>query len=130
MTIEVVLVGIPVVSSIGIGVRVDNGHTSEACRSLEDWQVGCVADELRVVQLNDRLAHEIGAAREVDDGRGSGTAVTALATPVALRDRVVDGSGIVGRAITLCTIVSDVSEDFVGRAVGAEGNGALALDGL
>lgn len=130
LAIKVVLVGVPVgaISSWNVRIRVDNAHTLEAGRSLDSGHLESIADELRVVILNDRLADNISSRREIDNGWLGGGRVTFLATARAIANGLVDGVGIVGRAVTLSAVVLDVAVNLVAGRVGVEGSLALALD--
>lgn len=65
---EVVLIGIPVGPCIIVGVAVHD------CDALERWcgfdrrKIDSISDKLGVVQLNQRLADEVGTRRKVDKG--------------------------------------------------------------
>ncbi len=76
LTEEVVLVGVPICPGIGIRVGVNNCDAYKIGSSFEDGQADGISDELRVVQLNNRLADNVGTGRKVDDGWGDGGGVT------------------------------------------------------
>ena len=123
---KVVLVDIPVAAVIVVGVRVDDCHALEAGRRLKCWRCNGIADELSVVVLDNGLADDIGARREVNESRNDCRGVTALATTVAIRDGSVDCFGIVGRTVSFGTIVLDVAENL--KVARAKSDTALSLD--
>jgi len=71
LTEEVVLVGVPVGSSVLIWIRVNDSDTLEACCSLYSWNGDGIANELCVVQLDDWLADEVVTRWEVDQSWGN-----------------------------------------------------------
>ena len=132
LTVEVVLVGVPVgsIATWDIGVGIDQAHTFEVGSGLQDRHVQWVTDELGVVVLNDGLADDVGTGREVDESGGSGCGVAALTTTVAVSDNLVNDFGIVSNTIALGSQLLDVTEDLVGLWVGVESSLALTLDTL
>ena len=69
---EVVLVSIPVDTSIGVWIGVDQRNASKPSRSLDCGNRNCIADELCVVELNKRGGDAVSSGREVDKCRSSG----------------------------------------------------------
>ena len=124
---EVVLVHPEVVAFVVVGVSVDDGHAFELGQSLDRRAVDGVADQLGVVELNDGLADGVCAWREVHQCRSGGARGATLATSLTIGDGLVDCFRVVGRAVTLGTVVSNVAEDLVARF--AECRYPLPLDG-
>lgn len=125
---KVVLVGVPVVALVVVGVAVDDGHAGKVGGGLENGKGLDIADHVGVVVGEDGLGDDVGAGREVNKSRADGARVAAETAAVAIREGGVDGLGIVSSAITLGTVVLDVSEDLViGRAT--VGDGTLTLNG-
>lgn len=128
LTEEVVLVHPPVGAIIFIRVGVDDGHAGERGSSLESRGVGSIAHELGVVVLNNRLADEVCAGREVDHSRSDGRRLAVQATTSTRGDGAVDGICVVGDSITLGAKVCNAAEDAVG-VVTTKRHGTLTGDG-
>lgn len=127
LTEEVVLVGEPI-DTVVVGVRVNDGHALKVGSSLESRERGDITDELSVVVGNNGLGDDIGTRGEVDKSRSDGGGIATLSTSVALADGGIDGSGIVGASIALCTVVLDVAEDLVASGI-TESYSSLTLNG-
>lgn len=70
LTEKVVLIGVPVGTSVSVWVGVNDSHAGEGSSGLENRQVGSITNELRVVVLDDWLGDDIGSRGEVNDGGG------------------------------------------------------------
>lgn len=81
--VEIVLVGEPVgaISAHDVRIGIDEAHALERSSSLENGELPSIADELGVVVLEEWFADHVGARREVDNGGGDGSGVTAFTTP-------------------------------------------------
>jgi len=87
LTIEVVLVCVPVDASICVRVTVDQSDALEARAGLESRNRDGISDQLSVVILDDGRAEKVGARREVNKSWSCCARVAALTTTVARRDR-------------------------------------------
>ncbi|CAG9937310.1 unnamed protein product [Clonostachys rosea f. rosea IK726] len=126
---EVVLVGEPVVTGVGVGVGVDDSHALEVGTGLEGGDIRKITNQVGVVVGNDGLGDNVGTRGEVDESGSGGAGVAAqTASVVASSDGSVDGNSVIRGTITLGTVVFDVTEDGVVATTGAEGNGASALN--
>lgn len=65
LTEEVVLIGVPIGTSILIWIRVNDGDSLEACCALDGWWRAGVTDKLGVIELDDWFADEVVAGWEV-----------------------------------------------------------------
>jgi hypothetical protein len=126
LAVEVVLVGIPVDSSSGIRVRVDDGDALEIGGGFEDRKRDSIADHLSIIILDDRRADDVSAGRKVDESRLDSCRIAPLTATTARGDGGIDGSSVVGHAVSFGPKVHDVAEDLV--VGGAESDCALALD--
>ncbi|CAG9998128.1 unnamed protein product [Clonostachys byssicola] len=126
---EVVLVGEPVVTGVGVRVCVNDSHALEVGTGLEGGDIREITNHVSVVVGNDGLGDNVGTRGEVDESGSGGAGVAAkTASVVASSDGSVDGISVIRGTITLGTEVFDVTEDGVVTATGAEGNGASALN--
>lgn len=125
LTIEVILIGVPVIS-VRVWVRIDDGNAREAGRCFDCGNTNRIADELCVIVLDDRRADEVCSRWKVHKSRGYCSGIAALTAAVAISNGSVDCCGVVCGAISSCAIVLDITEDFVGRV--AECHSALPLD--
>ncbi|KAI6772738.1 hypothetical protein HG530_003696 [Fusarium avenaceum] len=124
---EVVLVGVPVGTVGVVGIGIDDSHTLEVGRRLENGKLTEITNHVGVVVGENRLGDNVGTRREVNNSRGNSGRVAALAATVAIRKGGVDGRSVVRAAITLGAVILDVTEDLVVAST-AIGNGTLALD--
>ena len=125
MTIEVVLVGVPV--AVGpVWVGIDDSDTREAGGCLDCGKSYRIADELSVIVLYEWCADKVCSWGKVDKSWGYGTGVAALTAAVAISDSSVNCCSVVCGAVSSCAIVLDITEDLVRRV--AECNSTLPLD--
>ena len=101
LTKEVILIGIPVAPVRIVRIRVDHCDTLEASRSFDGWNRHCVTDELRIVELNERLADHIRSRREIDNSRCDSGGVTAISTTVARGNSTVDSCSVICGSISI-----------------------------
>ncbi len=95
-------------------ITVDEETLVEIRAGLEDGKAGRVSDELSVVVVDDGLRNDIGTRREVNKSRRLGASVArARGTTVAVGDGILDRIGVIGRSISLGTVVLDVTVDLV-----------------
>lgn len=82
-------------------VTVDQTHSFELRRSLEDRASVRIANQLSKVVIDDRLGDDIGARREVYNRRGrSGCSTAFRGGTVTITDGSVDSGSIISLAIT------------------------------
>ena len=117
---EVVLVGIEVDTRAvrvrnawNVWVGIDQGNALESRRPLDDWEVDSITNNLSVVWHNDGLGDDVGTGRKVDDGRLGSRRVASLTAAAISKHGLVDGGGVVGRAIALGTKIHDIAEDTI-----------------
>ena len=101
---EVVLVRIPIVSTIVIRITVDDSNAYERWQSFDSGERRSITDKLGVVQLDDRLADSVCTLGKVYDGRSDSTRVTTLATSISISNGTIDGISIVRGAVTVIKV--------------------------
>ncbi|SPQ23429.1 8bdce749-e62e-4af3-8c1f-5a9c97833852 [Thermothielavioides terrestris] len=109
-----------------VRVAVEEPAAVEVGGSLEHRQAAGVADQLRVVVVDDGRRDHVRARREVHERRRLAAAGAARAAAVAVADGQVDGRRVVRNAIALGAVVLDVAVDLVARV--CEGAHALMAD--
>ncbi len=131
---ELVLVDVPLRSRLArlVGARVEQRNALEFVAPLDGRRTVGIADELRVVELDDGRADLVGTWREVDDGalREGVAAVFATASaPAASGFRVPAADCGVDclRCVTLSRRVSAEVEDVAIELVVASGQGLLPV---
>ena len=75
-----------------------------------------IAQELRVVVLDNGCADEIGTRGEVHHSGDNGTGVATGSASAALGDGELDGGRVIGHAVAYGTKVLDISPDLPGLA--------------
>lgn len=97
-------------------VTIDHPPTLESRAGQNNRQTVGVADDVGVVVVNDRAGNQVGAWREVDNGRGgrgcAWAAVSRSAT-VAGGNSGIDGGCVIGNTIALGAEVLDTAENGV-----------------
>lgn len=110
-------------------IAVDEAKADEARGSFEDGHAIRVANDLRVVVVDDGCGDNVSAGREVDNGRRDGRCGPASWSETATTaDGCIDGCSIVGNTVTcilleegrcqsslhtLGSVVFDVTEDLI-----------------
>jgi len=113
LTVEVVLVRVPVVTAIGIWITVNQSDALKARAGLESGDCDSITNQLSVVILDDWRAEKVGTRRKVDESWSGCARVTALTTTVARGDCRIDGGSVVSHTIALGAKVHDIAVDLV-----------------
>ena len=93
---KVVLVSVPVGTSVFVWVRVDDSNTLETSRGFDGRDIDSITNELSVVILDNWLRDNIGTGREVDKSRNSGGRIATQTTATTISDGFVDSGGVIG----------------------------------
>jgi hypothetical protein len=114
-----------------VQICVDDSNPLERRAALDHGWTGSVANELRVVELNNGRADQIfarlaplvsvsqgtlkGSATygEIDDGTLREGRPAELSASISIGDGSADGLGAVSEALGVCAILSDVAEHLV-----------------
>lgn len=81
-------------------ISINDSKALKARYGLKYGQVVGVSDELSIVEVDNRGRKEIGACREVDDGRREGAGIARLRTAsVAAADGQVYGSRVISHTV-------------------------------
>jgi len=142
LSVEVVLVGVPVATGVSVRVGINNSHSSKVWQSRDRWWIDCVTNKLGHIILDDRARHSISSLREVDQSGPDGGRVTSLTTSSKCGDSSVDGGSVIGDTVSLSskalyvtvylvcagvlvershTVVSDIFDPKLGRRGRADG---------
>lgn len=95
---EIILVGVPIDSPIGIWVWVEKSNTSEVWKSLDSGNRNCVANKLCVIELDNGFANPVCSRGEVDKSGSDRRWITSLTTTSTSSNSSVDSYRIIGRS--------------------------------
>jgi hypothetical protein len=128
LSVEIVLVGVPVVSSVRIRIGIDHGHSRESWSCKNSWKLECVSNELSEIILNDWGANQVSSSREEHESGLDCGRITSLSTSSISSDGCIDCCSIVGLSISFGSKIFDVSVYLVSLRIVVESGYSIVSD--
>lgn len=130
LSVEVVLVSPPVVSSSCVWVWVNDCHSCERGSGCKSRDIVCISDKLSVVVLNNGRGNKVIACREVNKSWLDCGRVATLSASDVSTNCSINGSCVVSHTITSGSVFFYISENPVRAWVVIKSSHAFVGNGL
>ncbi|CAG7827967.1 unnamed protein product, partial [Allacma fusca] len=126
LTEEVVLVGVPLVLSTTVGIRVEHADSVKVGSHDEGWAVVGITNQLTEVVHDDGSGDQVLSGGEVNDGGGESGGSAVVTTAGTRRNGGVDASSVIRDTISSAAEIHNITEDLVVTGAGIEGWGSVS----